>query len=80
MSVDLTIRAKLVEEIVDGVGIPVGVNIKDAGFLAPSALVDIAQEVLGVYTGEAFGPYLAVLPDWDNRSDDMTIRVIKRRV
>lgn len=80
MSVRLTIRAKLNEEIIDGVGVPQSVNIKDAGFLAPSALVDIAQEVLDAYAGRKFGDYVTVLPDWEKRSDDMNIKVIKRRV
>ena len=80
MAVQLTIRAKLNEEIIDGVGVPKSVNIKDAGFLAPSALVDIAQETIRAYTGLEFNEYLAVMPDWGKRSDDMDIAVVKRRV
>ena len=80
MAVQLTIRAKINEEIIDGVGVPKSVNIKDAGFLAPSVLVDIAQETIKAYTGTEFSEYLAVMPDWDKRTDDMDIAVIKRRL
>lgn len=80
MSVRLTIRATLNEEVIDGVGVPQSVNITGAGFLAPSALADIAQEVLDSLSADYSREYLPVLPDWDLRSDNMDIKVIKRRV
>lgn len=79
MAVTHTIRAKLNEEIIDGVGVPKSVNIKGAGFLAPSALVDVALEVLKTYTGVEFPDYVPIMPDWGMRSDDMDIAVVYRR-
>lgn len=80
MSSDLTIRAKLNDEVIDGIGVPVSVTVTGAGFLAPSALADIAQEVLDARSGDYSRDYLAMMPDSELVSDNMRIKVIKRRV
>ena len=79
MAVTHNISARLNEEVVNGVSIPKSVNIKGAGFLAPSALVDVALEVLKTYTGVEFPDYVPIMPDWGMRSDDMDIAVVYRR-
>ena len=81
MTHQITIRARLNETVGDdGVGVPQSVTVTGAEFLAPSAITEIAQQVVDSYVGHKFGAYLATIPDWDMRSDDMQIKVVKRRV
>lgn len=80
MSSDLTIRAKLIEEVSEeGIGVPKGVHITGAGFLDPFTLLDIAQEVLDSYSGDYRRDYIGVLPDRELVTDNMTIKVIKQQ-
>lgn len=72
----------VLKEVVDaeGVGHPESVRVTGAGFLAPSALADIAQETLDSYSGDYSREYIAMLPDSELVDDDMVIPVRKRRV
>lgn len=62
-----------------GIGFPESVTITNAGFLAPSALTDIAQEVLNGYYGTRDHNYIAELPYVEHRTDNMTIKVNEYR-
>lgn len=77
----LKIEAVLNEGVdAEGIGFPESVTVTNAGFLAPSAITDIAQALVNNYTGHPFGSYLAVIPDWGKRSDNMEIKVVKHPV
>lgn len=77
----IKIEARLNEDVdAEGVGYPKSVTVTGAEFLAPSAIVAIAQEAIKSYTGLEFSEYLAAMPDWDMVTDNITVPVIKRRV
>lgn len=64
----------------EGVGFPESVTITGAGFLDPSAITDIAQEVVRSYYGTNHPNYIAIRPDSELIADDMVIPVVKTRV
>ena len=80
MASNLTIRAKLNETTdADGyLSIPESVTITGAGFLAPSALADIAQKVLEDYIGED-SDYNTIYPDWRDISDETVVKIVNRK-
>lgn len=73
----IKIEARLNEDVdAEGVGFPTSVTITGAGFLAPSAITDIAQEAVRSYFGEAFPDYVAIRPDSEYVSDNMVVPVV----
>lgn len=73
----LKIVARLNEGVdAEGVGFPRSVEITGAGFLAPSAITDIAQEVVRSYYGEPHPNYIAMRPDSEFVTDHMVIPVV----
>lgn len=77
----LKIVARLNEDVdAEGVGFPKSVEITGAGFLDPSAITDIAQEVIDSLSGDYSREYIAIRPDSECITDHMVIPVIKKRV
>lgn len=74
----ITITAKIDFKVKDGIEVPINVNVKNAEFLAPSAISAIAQEALDEFSGTKFGRLQAGMPDWGSISNDMNIAVIDR--
>ena len=74
----IKITARLNEEVdAEGVGYPESVTVTGAGFLDPSAITDIAQEVIRGYFGIDHPNYVAIRPDSERVTDDMVIPVVK---
>lgn len=57
MSYTLTIRARIQETIVDGVGVPTAVTITGAAGLSADAVWEIANEALHGFMGTYSHPY-----------------------
>lgn len=76
----IRITARLNEEVdAQGVGFPKSVTVTGAEFLNPSAITDIAQEVIRVYYGTNHPDYIAVRPDSECITNYMVIPVVKVR-
>lgn len=81
---EITISARVIEEPDDDGGFePVGVTVSGASYLAPSAIVDIAQEAVNSYFGSYVHGYMAIRPnDWpdltDIEKDKYTVKIEKR--
>lgn len=80
---EITISARIVEAPDDDGGFePVGVTVTGASYLAPSALVEIAQEAVNSYFGSYEHGYDAVRPrDWpyitEDQKDNYTVKIEK---
>lgn len=57
---------------------PESVTVIGAGFLATSAVVDIAQKALDIYLDKPSGEHRFIAMRPDGVSNETTIRVIKR--
>lgn len=76
----IKITARLNEGVdAEGVGFPRSVEITGAGFLAPSAIADIAQEVIDSLSGDYSRDYVAMRPDAEFVTDHMVVPVVKVR-